>query len=652
MWTTCLLFYQSLLFLGYVYGHLGRRLPPRRQAALHLLLLAATLPLLPVAPSAAWRPLGPEHPVPHLLGLLAVTVGAPYLLLAGTTPLLHDWFAREPRGRSPYHLYAISNAGSLLALLAYPSLVEPLLPVHAQEVVWSWGYGVFVLGMAVLAWARSGRLGAASAASAVAPRVSGSTAAPAARPSPGDVLHWLSLAACGSGLLMALTNAITMDVASVPLLWIAPLAVYLVTIVLAFAGVYRRETWGALLVLSLGAAALLWSGGFALPVAPQVVLACGVLFVGCMVCHGELAGAAPRPEHLTAFYLAMAGGGAVGGLLVAVVAPALLTDFYELPAFMLLAFALLLVSMYRDPDSVLRGRWRRPVGVLLVCVLLLATGGFAVQGRNRTRGTVTSVRNFYGVLRVQDRPQGELHDMRVLRHGRIFHGARFLDPARREAPTLYFTAGSGLEEAVRTVRGAADTPLRIGVIGLGVGTIAAWCVPGDTVRFYEINPAAYPLARRYFDFLADTPAHVEVTAGDGRIALERDVAQAGGRPLYDLLVVDAFAGDAVPVHLLTREAMQVYVRSVAPQGMVVFQITNRHVELGRVVRGLAADGGLQAVRVDQDPTPSSGGVANSWMLVARPGTPLPPSRLRDPDSAQRPPVLWTDDYSNLVGVLR
>jgi hypothetical protein len=372
-----------------------------------------------------------------------------------------------------------------------------------------------------------------------------------------------------------------------------------------------------------------------------------------MVCHGELARSAPDPDHLTAFYLAMAGGGALGGLLVAGVAPAVLTDFYELPAFMLLAYALLLASMLRDPASVLRGRWRRPSLVLLTGVLVVATAGFVLETRTRTRGTLASVRNFYGVLRVQDHPAGLLHDMRVLRHGQIFHGAEFLDPARRDDPTLYFTEGSGLDRAVAARRRTApDGTLRIGVVGLGVGTVTAWARPGDRVRFYEINPAAVTLARTYFSFLADAPAPVDVVLGDGRLALARDVASGAGRPLFDLLVVDAFAGDAVPVHLLTREAMRLYREAVGAHGVVVFQITNRHVALGRVVRGLAQAEGLQAVRVDQDPPPSSGGVANSWMLVAAPGTPLPAPRLRDPEAEERPPVLWTDAYSNLLGVLR
>lgn len=656
VWTTSLLFYQALLFGGYLYAHLGRRLGMRRQVILHMALLGASLLALPITPAEAWKPTGPESPAWRLIALLTMSVGAPYLLLAGTTPLLHDWFGRTKGGRSAYRLYAVSNAGSLLALLTYPVIIEPLMAVRLQGVGWSWVYGVLALGLAGFGWQLTRRTPEPAAAQAPQAEEGGHepslSSVTEQSPGVGDVVLWLALAGCGTGLLMSVTNTITMDVASVPLLWVLPLALYLLTFILAFAGKYRRSTWGALLVLGLGATALLWAGGFALPVLIQVTLGCGVLVAGCMVCHGELAARAPASEHLTGFYLAMAGGGALGGLTVAVVAPALLSDFYEFPGFVLLAYGLLLVAMRRDPESLLRGRAAGFVGITLGLVGIAAAAAFIVPTLRALEGTLVSERNFYGVLRVQDRPPGLLSDMRVMRHGRIFHGAQYLDPERADLPTAYFTAGSGAAQAIRShPKRGTDSAMTVGVIGLGVGTLAAWSRPGDTYRFYEINPAAEELAREYFTYIDDAQGDVEVVLGDGRIMLEREMSEERAAPRFDVLIVDAFSGDAVPVHLLTLEALALYREALAPDGVLAFQITNRHVDLERIVRGLAQSAGLQALRLDQAPPESSGAIRNTWMWLAPNGTPAPQG-VSVTDATTALPVLWTDDFSNLLRVLR
>ena len=628
----------------------------RQQAVLHMSLVGLSLLLLPVTPAEAWKPSGPEAPTWRLLGLLTSSVGAQYLLLAGTTPLLHDWFGRAAAHRSPYRLYAVSNAGSLLALLAYPTVVEPLMAVRFQGVGWSWAYGGFALGLAGLVWRIAWTPGGVSLDAELSASESSTTRAASgqstAAPSRSQLVFWAALAACGTGLLMAITNMITMDVASVPLLWVVPLALYLTTFILAFGGAYRRSTWGAFLVLGLGATSLLWAGGFALPVLIQILLGCGVLAAGCMVCHGELARTALHARHLTVFYLTMAAGGALGGLAVAIVAPTLLADFYEFPGFVLLAYALLLVAMRRDPDSVLRGRGAAAAGSALLVVGGVAAAGFVLPTLRTMEGTIATERNFYGVLRVQERPAGILSEMRVLRHGRIFHGAQYLDAERAERPTAYFTSGSGAAQAIRShPRRRSGGALSVGVIGLGVGTLAAWARRGDTFRFYEINPAAERIAREHFTFLRDAEAEVEIVLGDGRIMLEQELGEATGGPRYDVLVIDAFSGDAVPVHLLTLESLELYRRALAPGGVLVLQITNRHVDLERVVRGLADAAGLQALRLDQTPPEDSGGITNAWMWLAAYGTRAPDGiNVTDPTHAAS--VLWTDDFSNLIGVLR
>ena len=635
----CLVFYQTLLLAGYLYAHLGRRLGVRRQALLHGVLLALSLALLPVTASVSWKPVGGEPPTVRLLGLLATTVGVPYLLLAATAPLLQDWLARGRAGRSAYRLYAVSNAGSLLALLAYPFVVEPRLPVSRQSVAWSVGYGAFALLCGALA------LVVARAADAAEPADDARDAGP--RPTAGTVGLWLALSGCGSGLLLAVTGHVTQDVASVPLLWVLPLALYLATFIAAFAGWYRRGTWGACLVLALGAMAILWAGGFALPLGVQLGASAFVLVSACMVCHGELARAAPAPARLTAYYTTIAAGGAAGGVLVALAAPALLRDLWELPALLLLAYALLLVVLRREGGV---GRVRQAA---LAAVLALAAAGFVLPTARRDRGTVAADRTFYGVLRVQDAPGGLFADQRVLRVGRIFHGGQFLDPARAAEPTAYFTAGSGVERAIRLhPKRANGQPLRIGVLGLGVGTIAAWGEPGDSIRFYEINPAVETMARAWFGFLDGSAAAVSVVIGDGRLELEREVAVPGGRSRFDVLIVDAFSGDAVPVHLLTREAVRVYDAALAPGGVLAFNVTNRHVDLAPVVRGLAAELGAVALDLPFAPPAGSGGSPSRWILVARDGAGLEAVRPDGTAWSDERVILWTDDASDLLAVLR
>jgi hypothetical protein len=645
VWSVCLLFYQSLLLVGYLYAHLGRRLGARRQAWLHAALLVTSLALLPITASERWKPTPDVAPTWWLLGLLATTVGGPYLLLSATAPLLQTWFTRARPGRSPYPLYALSNAGSLVALLAYPVAVEPLLGVSRQSVWWSWAYAAFALACGALAlWVA---------------RVTPPDRPPNDPPGEGShtsraqIALWLSLSACGSGLLLALTNHITMDVAPVPFLWVLPLAAYLITFVLAFAGLYRRATWGALLVLAIAAMALFWDVGFAFPLSVQVGVALGVLFSGCMVCHGELARSAPPPARLTTFYLTLAAGGALGGVLVALVAPAVLRDLWELPAFLLLAYGLLLVVMEREARIRSAGPfWPRASWAVLGLVLVVGAAAFAMGGSQLRRGTVSVSRNFYGVLRVQDIPEGLFTGQRVLRVGRIFHGGQFLDAARAGEATAYYSAGSGVEMAIRRhpLR-RAGAPLSIGVIGLGVGTLAAWGEPGDSIRFYEINPDVEEAARRWFSFLGRSAAAVTVVPGDGRLSLEREVEDPSRRPSFDVLVADAFAGDAVPVHLLTREAAEVYGRALAADGVLAFHVTNRHLDLEPVVRGLAGVVGAEPVRIRSEPHPGSGGTPSTWVLLTRNPALAAELRRASPEGSSRT-VLWTDDHSDLLRLLR
>ena len=653
VWTTSLVFYQTLLLGGYLYGHVSRRLGIRVQAGVQGALLLLTLLALPILPSDAWAPTGAESPTLHLLALLAASVGAPYLLLATTSPILHDWFGRLFPGRSPYPLYAVSNAGSLLALLAYPFAVEPLVSVDAQARGWAWAYGFYVVGMIAISLGVAAR---AKAGSDVEPV----PAVPAMEPPPEErhgapgrsaVAKWLLLSACGSGLLLALTNQMTLDVASVPFLWVMPLALYLATFILAFAGRYSRAWAGGALALGLVVQAGLAAVGPSVALVPQVLGGAFVLFAACWVCHGELARSAPAAEHLTAFYLTMSAGGALGGATVSLLAPAVLPDLWELPLFLLLSWTLLGYVLWTDPESSLAGGRRTMAWRGIMLLGLGAAVAFLFAGVNQTAGSIASERNFYGVLRVLQGESELTGPIRVLRHGRILHGSQlFGSPERQSVATAYYASGSGVHVAIREhPRRASGRPLRIGVIGEGVGTVATWGEPGDTVRFYEINPAVDRYAREYFTFLEDSRAAVEVVLGDGRLSLERDV-RARGEGLYDVLVVDAFSGDAIPTHLLTAEAGELYRRALGADGVVAFHVTNRHLDLTTVVRGLAAHVDGQVVRVVRDAAPELDIAVSEWLLVtSEPGRYVIEGGSLEPTAPRR---LWTDRFSNLLHVLR
>ncbi len=649
VWTTCMLFFQSALLVGYAYAHVTKRLAARTQAGLHIALLGLTLLLLPILPSPEWKPTGAESPTLRVLGLLLVTVGGPYIMLATTAPLVQDWFRRLVPGRSPYPLYAVSNTGSLLALLSYPFLVEVFLSVDRQARIWSVMYVIFAIGVAWLG-VRLAR------ANPPAPPIELESAGLPAQRSDfrggmrARIAMWFLLTASGSALLLAITNQLTLDVAVIPFLWVVPLALYLTTFIMAFAGWYRRAFWGPMLLLALAAMVVLAVMGASAPILAQLMGGSLGLLAFCMVCHGELVRLAPEPRHLTAFYLAIAAGGAAGGFLVAIVAPAIFPDFWELPILLVATSALFLLSLYRDRSSSLSGGRMPAAWAGLGSILLLSGFAFLFTGRDLSGSKVDTERNFYGVLRVVDQRNG----FRQMLHGRIVHGGQWLDEERRGMPTAYYGDSTGVGIAIHhhPLR-TSGRPLNVGGIGLGAGTIAALSLPMDTVRFYEINPAVIRMARDWFTFLVDSPGEIEIVLGDGRLALERAVYTDGRRGRYDVLVLDAFSGDAVPVHLLTREASELYWRALTEDGVLAVHITNKHLDLKPVVYGLARDAGKQALVIQRRPP---GGPGSEWMLLSSSRAFLDamaelghwPAESTEGDRV----ILWTDRFSNLFRVLR
>jgi SAM-dependent methyltransferase len=654
VWIVCLMFFQTVLLLGYLYAHLlTRKFRPRTQGRIHAALLAASFLTLPILPKNYWKPTPGMDPVWHILSLLGVTVGLPYLLLCATSPLLQAWQAQKQADSALYRLYAVSNAGSMLALLSYPIVVEPWVSTSHQGVVWSLAYGAVALLCLLI--------------SLTFPKQN-AIDAPADSTSAPDweiKILWMSLAACGSALLLSITNHLSQNVASVPLLWVIPLALYLLTFILCFEGRawYRRNLFLRLLGLALGAMAYSLGPMFAgLPLTVLIALYCSGLFICCMFCHGELARRKPDPLHLTSFYLMSALGGAMGAVFVAVLAPRIFSGYYELRIALGSCAVLALVVHHRDPQSPFyKARWQ-PGWLVMVVLALAVIVGLGVTGWEDARSARVRVRNFYGVLRVVDQVEpnvvllkGDLGEpldgdarFKKLMNGTIDHGLQFQSPARRNQPTCYYGPDSGAGVVLKSA--APGTPQTVGVIGLGAGTLAAYGRSGDRYRFYEINPLVVRMANEEFSFLRDSPAKIEIARGDARLSLENEQPQG-----FDVLVVDAFSGDAIPVHLLTREAFELYFRHLKPDGLLAVHISNQYLNLAPVVGGAARRLGKDAVRVKNEPDAPREIYRATWILVGN-----QQGFLRTPEAvkagklltAEDRQLLWTDDYSSLFKILK
>jgi hypothetical protein len=647
VWSTCLLFFQAALLAGYGYAHLARRLGPRRQAQVHIALLVLAIATLPITPSAAWKPEDAGTPAGRILLLLTATVGLPYVLLAATAPMVQDWLAHTRR--TPYRLYALSNLGSLLGLVAYPAAVERFFRLQTQSILWSAGFVVFCCACAwsAVRMIRLDERSGGEAGSAIDPIAATSVTR-------GDAVMWILLSCCGSGLLLAATNELCQNVAVVPLLWIVPLTCYLLTFILCFAGFYHRWVWMPILLAGIGAIAWLARDVYAASFPVQLAALVGVLIAGCMVCHGELVRIRPAASRLTSFYLAIAAGGSAGGLAVALGAPVLLDRLWEFPFFAVLPLFLLLVSLYRDAESPLYRGGRRFAWAALAAAFIGAVVAAAMPGPADDTVEIARTRNFYGILSVTDDRLAGKWGLRRLRNGRILHGAQFVDPEQRTQATTYYGEGSGVEVAIRQhPRRRAGQPLRIGVVGLGAGTIAAWGQPGDRLRFFEINPAAVDFARRYFTFLADSRATVDVVVGDARLSIERELREGVGRRAYDVLAIDAFSGDAIPVHLLTREAFALYVDALREDGVLAVHVTNHFLDLKAVVRGLAKEAGRQVVEIERDDDFLRGIDGNTWMLVTGNAAMVAAANAgATPESPDAKALVWTDAFSSLLQVLK
>ena len=646
VWSTCMLFFQLVLLLGYLYAHLLHRLAPRRQAVVQIGLLAAAGLTLPIIPNTGWKHASSAHPSLAILELLALTVGIPYFLLASTSPLLQSWYARTHKSGMPYRLFALSNAASMLALLTYPFLIEPNLPSHIQAILWSAAFVCYAVLCGVTAWRSS-----AENPFVVSDATAGETAATTSPPWSSRLL-WLGLSASASILLLAVTTHLTQDVAAIPFLWILPLVVYLLSFIICFESprLYHRGLFVPLLVAALSFMAYrLWPGHAKADLRLVIGLLSGALFVCCMVCHGELVRLKPHPRYLTGFYVIVSIGGAFGGLFVGLFAPNVFHAYYEFPIGLALCALIASIVFTRE-------LWRAPYATrsTSIVVLVVFLAGYFLFLRDimfqMVDGYLVVTRNFYGQLRVEDDGDPRIDDdaARKLIHGVINHGQQMLRAEFRREPVTYFCPQSGIGRAMTAQEGR---PRRIGILGLGCGTLAAYGRAGDTLRIYEINPKVLEIANRDFTYLSDTLATVEVAMGDGRLVLESEPAQH-----FDMLVMDAFSGDSVPVHLITREAFATYFRHLKPNGILAVNISNTYLDLEPVMERAASAFDKLGLVYHWTPPPADPMCFScSWALIMNAGTldAHPELRANAIVLRQRRPFrIWTDEFSNMFSILK
>jgi len=664
VWTTAMVVFQMLLTAGYAFvDWTTRRLSPSVRSYVFLALALGSIATLPILPTTDWKPSADQDPTFGVLRLLTVFVGAPYFLLSMTGPLTQEWFTRSANGKSPYRLYALSNLGSLLGLFTYPLVVEPLFELPVQSRLWTCGFLAYCALAGWSAW-KLRRYPDLASPSADRPA---DVPADDARPTARQIATWIALAAAGSAMLSATTNHLCQDVPTVPLLWIGPLAVYLISFIVCFSELgWYRVKWVAPITMALIPLSCVssipyaslrtlpaWLGGPLTtarnaPFALHLVVILAMLTFVCLAAHGELARRKPGPRRLTTYYLAISIGGAVGGLFVGVVAPFIYSRYWEWilgtsAAYVLCAVAILAAGGFRN----------RTAKAIFGGVALL--GGLALawlHAKQFNPYEIDAIRNFYGVVYVDAGRDDETGRplWTAMRSGSTRHGVQILEPGRTRIPTAYYGTGSAVGIALQADR-RPDAPRHVGIVGLGAGTLAAYGTPGDTYRFYEINPAVVAFADAYFTYLRESVARCEIVVGDARLSLEREPDQN-----FDLLVVDAFTGDAIPTHLLTAEAFEVYLRHLRADGILAIHISNQHLDLAPVLAAAAERFGLADLSGLNRPDPANLVETARWtLLTRRPDSTWWRSIARPglaPAQGVRATTIWTDSYSNLIELLK
>jgi hypothetical protein len=664
VWSTVQLFFQIFLTGGYAYAFwLIKRISTKKQVYLHISILVISLALVitlsflwpsPVTPGSSWKPQSVNTPILDIFKLLLVAVGLPYFLLSTNSPLTQAWFTRSLPGRSPYWLYALSNIGSLSGLLAYPFIIEPTLTLKEQGWVWAGGYVLFV----VLASFGAFKAYRAEPTMVNAPAVE-------VKPVAGSKLSWRSqvlwilLSALGTTLLLAITSQITQEVAAIPLLWVLPLSIYLLTFIITYSGErwYKRKLFASLTVIS--SIGFLWAlVSTEANYVYRMAVFCFFLFVSLMICNGETYRLRPDPLRLTRFYLLTSIGGALGGIFVNLVAPFIFKGYWELLISfgMALALALVVLVMRKSSHSELQVRFSFNVMATITLLLIIGFSLFGLLGV-KIYGDAFQARNFYGVVRVKevnvDDPEWRAYNVS---HGVTIHGLQFAAADKRDIPTTYFSTKSGFGLAMLN-HPKYGHGMRVGILGLGIGTMAAYGKPGDDYRFYEINPIMADLAEGkggFFSYLVDSPVSKEIVLGDGRISLENELA-AHGSNNFDLLALDVFSSDSIPVHIITKEAFDIYLKHLAPDGIIAVNISTRYLDLVPVMWQIAQYYHLNIAVI---PSEADDKIAFPalWVLVSRSPSEFQVLAIAESvfslDGYRTKVPLWTDDYSNLFQLLR
>ena len=717
VWTTCNLVFQLLLLLGYLYAHLlSTRLPLAVQVRTHLYLIGLSLLMLavlaflwpsPITAGSNWKPQDTAQPVWNIVSLLTVSIGVPFFVLATTSPLLQRWFT-QTQNHSPYRLFALSNAGSLLGLLSYPFIIEPNLSLFRQSWLWSAGYAVYVL-LAALVALRMSRAGRLPTGVHDLQHIAAKASSEEIRPGAGIHFLWFSLSACGCAMYLATTNMICQEIAVIPFLWVLPLSLYLLTFIACFDSNrwYRRIVFNPLYAIT----PLLFFFTKKYDVLPQIGGYSLALFVICMICHGELARLKPSSRYLTHFYLMVACGGAAGGIFVALIAPLIFPAFWEFQVALWACGALLAIVLFRDRSSWFhRGHFWPIIFLMLTAgelietciyyfpaishlvyravawgiwgiaaipviwlifkrrespsrfrwtqayalgILALMGAGSFMQLRYQTSGSFIRFRSFFGAFRII-----KSGTCLTLKHGTTTHGWQYQDGTYDSSPTSYYTNNSGIgillwDHPKRSLTGR-DAEMRVGVVGLGTGTLAAYGRSGDYYCFYEIDPAVVRTSQgehATFTYLNNSPANIKVVLGDARLSMERQAA-LGDLQKFDVLALDAFNSDSIPVHLMTKEAMQIYLKHLRNQDSVIaFHISNRVLDLVPVLRGLSKEFNMTLSMIYTEDQ----GTRAYWGLLSRSDAALKSWRLERVIEATRegsPSALWTDDNNNLFRLIR
>jgi hypothetical protein len=647
VWNTCLLFFQGMLLVGYLYAHVVTSLKLRHQVYVHTALLLLSLLFIQIIPSDSWKPSSEGNPVVNVLLLLVATAGLPYFLLSASSPLLQYWYVQRFPSHSPWRLYALSNAASLLGLISYPFFFEPLFGLHRQGLFWGWNYFAYI-GMCIFC---SISLLSLRTSPEVEQNINSVPVESIPAPISGyTVFLWVMIAACSSSALLAVTNELCLDLASVPLLWMLPLVIYLATYIICFSNTshYQSSFWSVVFVVSI----IVFEYFKQITgLAGQVGIIILVLLSCCMVCHGELVRLRPVSRKLTLFYISIAGGGVLGSAFVSLIAPTVFTRVVELPIALTAVFGVLLIAHIQKATC----SWQKIVKLIVIIGFVGHLWHCALDIRQSTTSYIELKRSFFGTLQV-DEAESNAGQVRRLFHGTTLHGYQFQLPENREFPTSYYTAESGVGVTLRLfpTQGKNVAEIRnkrVGVIGLGIGTVATYGIPGDTYRFYEINEDVIRIAKQHFSFLADSKARIEIVHRDARLALDEELSGGNGQQ-FDVLIVDAFSSDSIPIHLLTREAVVLYSKHLKPDGVIIFNITSRYFNLWPIIKGHGVALGMESVLLLSETNSLMGSERAYWGVLTKNTAFLRQKEVLSlTKSIDAVPINWTDSFASILQVL-